>query len=77
MADRFAVRIVARGYEVDSNGHVAATVLMQYSQHARWECMRAAGVDQGELRAAGVGPVSLAAMLRSRPRLRPGPPGPG
>jgi acyl-CoA thioesterase FadM len=43
MADTFAVRIRARGYEVDSNGHVAGTVLMQYGQHARWECLRAVG----------------------------------
>ena len=41
----FTVRIVSRGYEVDSNGHVAGTVLLQYGQHARWECMRAAGID--------------------------------
>jgi acyl-CoA thioester hydrolase len=55
----FTVRIVARGYEVDSNGHVAGTVLLQYGHHARWECMRAAGIDQAALAAKGIGPVSL------------------
>lgn len=72
MADRFAVRIVARGYEVDSNGHIAATVLMQYSQHARWECMRAAGIDQDELRAGGIGPVSLEESIRFHHEVRAG-----
>jgi len=28
MADVFVVRIAARGYETDTNGHVAGTVLM-------------------------------------------------
>lgn len=46
MDDVFQVRVVGRGYEVDANGHVAGVVLMQYGQHARWECLRAAGVDQ-------------------------------
>ncbi len=44
MDDRFVVRIEARGYEVDANGHVAGSVLLQYAQHARWECLRAAGI---------------------------------
>ncbi len=64
MTDAFAVRVTARGYETDANGHVAGTVLMQYGQHARWECMRAAGIDQGELLALGVGPVSLEESIR-------------
>ena len=42
MDDPFVVRVEARGYEVDANGHVAGTVLLQYAQHARWECLRAA-----------------------------------
>jgi len=39
----FTVLIVARGYEVDSNGHVAGPVLLQYGQNARWECLRDPG----------------------------------
>lgn len=64
MADPFRVRIAARGYEVDFNSHVAGTVLLQYGHHARWECLRAAGVDQGELLRSGVGPVSLEERIR-------------
>jgi acyl-CoA thioester hydrolase len=64
MADPYVVQIAARGYEVDSNGHVAASVLMQYSHHARWECLRAAGIDQDELLARGIGPVSLEERIR-------------
>jgi acyl-CoA thioester hydrolase len=72
MADTFAVRIAARGYEVDSNGHVAGTVLLQYAQHARWECLRAAGIDQDELLARGIGPVSLEESIRFHHEVRPG-----
>jgi acyl-CoA thioester hydrolase len=62
--ETFTVRIAARGYEVDSNGHVAATVLLQYGLHARWECLRAAGIDQASLVARGIGPVSLEERIR-------------
>jgi acyl-CoA thioester hydrolase len=72
MADRFAVRIVARGYEVDSNGHVAGTVLMQYGQQARWECLRAAGIDQRGLQEIGIGPVSLEERIRFHHEVRAG-----
>src|ERR1017187_4476573 len=72
MADTFTVRITARGYEVDSNGHVAGTTLMQYGQHARWECMRAAGIDQGELLTIGMGPVSLEETIRFHHEVRAG-----
>jgi acyl-CoA thioester hydrolase len=72
MADPFTVRIAARGYEVDSNGHVAGTVLLQYGQHARWECLRAAGVDQGKLGTRGIGPVSLEERIRFHHELRGG-----
>jgi acyl-CoA thioester hydrolase len=72
MADPFAVRIAARGYEADSNGHVAGTVLLQYGQQARWECLRAAGIDQSELLASGIGPVSLEERIRFHHELQPG-----
>jgi len=72
MADVFVVRIAARGYETDTNGHVAGTVLMQYGQHARWECMRAAGIDQDDLLARGVGPVSLEESIRFHHEVRAG-----
>ena len=68
----FTVRIVARGYEVDSNGHVAGTVLLQYGHHARWECMRAAGIDQAALAAKGIGPVSLEERIRFHHEIQAG-----
>jgi hypothetical protein len=78
MDDRFVVRIGARGYEVDANGHVAASVLLQYAQHARWECLRAAGIDQASLRGQGIGPVSLEQTSTSGTSPLPaGPPGAG
>jgi len=60
----FTVRIVARAYEIDSNGHVAGAVLLQYGHHARWECMRAAGIGQADLAARGIGPVSVEERIR-------------
>lgn len=64
MTEGFAVRVVVRGYEIDANGHVAGSVLLQYGQHARWECLRAAGVDLAAMRSAGIGPVSLEENIR-------------
>ena len=72
MGDRFAVRVAARGYEADVNGHVAGSVLLQYGQHARWECLRAAGIDQGDLIGSGIGPVSLEERIRFHREVRPG-----
>jgi acyl-CoA thioester hydrolase len=68
----FTVGITARGYEVDSNGHVAGAVLLQYGQHARWECIRAAGIDQVGLAAKGIGPVSLEERIRFHHEIRAG-----
>jgi acyl-CoA thioester hydrolase len=72
MADSFAVHVTARGYEADSNGHVAGAVLLQYGQHARWECLRAAGIDQADLLARSIGPVSLEEKIRFHAEVRPG-----
>jgi acyl-CoA thioester hydrolase len=72
MADPFTVRVRARGYEVDTNGHVAGTVLLQYGHHARWECLRAAGIDHTALLARRIGPVSLEERIRFHHELRAG-----
>lgn len=64
MADRFSVRVTVRSYELDANGHVNAAVYLQYAEHARWEFLRLAGVDQAKLNAAGVGPVNLETTIR-------------
>jgi acyl-CoA thioester hydrolase len=72
MDDRFVVGVRARGYEVDSNGHVAGSVLLQYGQHARWECLRTAGIDQADLIAKGIGPVSLEERIRFHQEVQAG-----
>ncbi|MGO1623365.1 acyl-CoA thioesterase [Flaviflexus sp.] len=59
MSEQFSVRVSVRGYEIDGNGHVSSTVLMQYGQHSRWEALQAAGIDYDVLAAGQVGPVSL------------------
>lgn len=64
MAEPFTVRIRVRGYELDVNGHVNQAVYLQYAEHARWELIRAAGVSQDKLLAAGVGPVVLETTIR-------------
>ena len=72
MAEPFTVRVRARGYETDSNGHIAGPVLLQYGLHARWECLRAAGVDQSRLLELGYGPVSLEEKIRFHREVRAG-----
>lgn len=72
MTERFETRVAARGYEVDANGHVAGAVLLQYSQHARWECLRAAGIDEDALLTKGIGPVSLEEKIRFHREVRAG-----
>jgi acyl-CoA thioester hydrolase len=64
MAERFYVRLTVRSYEIDANGHVNGAVYLQYAEHARWEFLRLAGVDQAKLRAAGVGPVNMETTIR-------------
>lgn len=64
MSDGFTVRITAREYEVDTNGHVSSAVLLRYGHHARWSCLRAAGFDHVALAGRGLGPVSLEERIR-------------
>jgi acyl-CoA thioester hydrolase len=72
MGDLFRVRIGVRGYELDTQGHLNQAVYLQYAEHARWECLRAAGVGQSELIADGVGPVALEVTVRYLRELRAG-----
>jgi acyl-CoA thioester hydrolase len=64
MVERFQVRVSVRAYEIDHNGHVNGVVYLQYAEHARWELLRVAGVDQEKLRALGVGPVNMETTIR-------------
>jgi acyl-CoA thioester hydrolase len=68
----FTVHITVRGYELDSNGHLHRAVYLQYAEHARWELLRAAGIEQAALAAAAMGPVTLEERIRFRRELRAG-----
>jgi acyl-CoA thioester hydrolase len=68
----FRVRIAVRGYELDPLGHVNQAVYLQYAEHARWECLRAAGISLQTLVAAGVAPAALENTIRYRAELRAG-----
>ncbi len=72
MGEPFQVRIGVRGYELDTQGHLNQAVYLQYAEHARWEYLRAAGVSQNALLAAGVGPAALESTIRFRRELRAG-----
>lgn len=72
VGDPFRVRITVRGYELDTQGHLNQAVYLQYSEHARWECLRAAGISQDRLLSTGVGPVALEVTLKYRRELRGG-----
>ncbi|UNO40199.1 acyl-CoA thioesterase [Streptomyces sp. MST-110588] len=68
----FAVRVRVRGYETDAQGHLNASVYLQYAEHARWSLLEAAGVPQSALLDKGVGPVVLETTIRYRKELRAG-----
>jgi acyl-CoA thioester hydrolase len=72
MADAFGLRIRVRGYELDAQGHLNQAVYSQYAEHARWECLRAAGVSQDDLAARGLGPAMLKTTVRFLRELRAG-----
>ena len=68
----FQVRIAVRGYELDPRGHVNQAVYLQYTEHSRWECLRAAGISHDALHESGVGPVALEQTIRYFAELRGG-----
>ncbi|TMS00234.1 acyl-CoA thioesterase [Nonomuraea basaltis] len=68
----FSVRIAVRAYELDTQGHVNNAVYHQYGDHARWECLRAAGISVDDLVGSGVGPVTLENTIRFHRELRDG-----
>ncbi|MFI9494499.1 MULTISPECIES: acyl-CoA thioesterase [Streptomyces] len=64
--------VTVRGYELDTQGHLNQAVYLQYAEHARWELLRAAGVPQEKMLAAGIGPVQLEVTVKYRRELRGG-----
>lgn len=72
MTETFHIRIAVRSYELDTQGHLNGAVYHQYGDHARWECLRAAGVSLDALQATGVSPVTLENTIRYHHELRDG-----
>lgn len=72
MSEPFSVPVTVRGYETDALGHLNQSVYLQYSEHARWALLQAAGVGQAELLAQGIGPVVLETTIRYLRELRAG-----
>ncbi|MFI0485849.1 acyl-CoA thioesterase [Actinomadura sp. 9N215] len=68
----FTVRVTVRIYEIDAQGHLNNAVYHQYGDHARWACLRAAGISADDLRATGTGPVTLESTIRYHRELRAG-----
>jgi Thioesterase-like superfamily len=59
MTDTFFIRVRVRGYELDTQGHLNWARYLHYAEHARWECLAAAGIGQDALIASGIGPAVL------------------
>src|SRR3977135_2670439 len=72
MGEPFTTRVTVRGYELDTQGHLNQAVYLQYCEHARWEMLRARGLPQERLIAAGIGPVVLETTIRYHRELRGG-----
>lgn len=66
------VTIAVRLWDLDTNGHVRGSAYLDYADHARWECVRAAGVSLDALAEAGFGPVNLETTIRFQHELRAG-----
>ncbi|MGE9693029.1 acyl-CoA thioesterase [Streptomyces sp. NRRL F-5630] len=69
---QFSVSVRVRGYETDVQGHLNQSVYLQYAEHAPWELFLAAGITQGGLAEAGIGPVVLETTIRYLRELRAG-----
>lgn len=72
MGNPFSVRVQARAYELDRQGHVNQAVYLQYAEHARWRFLQEAGLTPDVLGEAGIGPALLKANVRFHRELRAG-----
>lgn len=68
----FSVPVTVRGYELDTQGHLNQAVYLQYSEHARWMLLAAAGIQQNAMVAGGIGPVVLEVTIKYLRELRGG-----
>jgi acyl-CoA thioester hydrolase len=72
VSDEFFVRVRVRGYEIDTQGHLNWAQYLHYAEHARWECLAAAGITQERLLASGIGPAALDVRVKFRRELHGG-----
>ena len=54
----FSIRLEVRLSDLDPQLHVTGSAYQQYADHARFECVQAAGISVADLLAAGLGPVN-------------------
>jgi acyl-CoA thioester hydrolase len=66
----FRISVTVRIDDLDVNGHVRGPAYLAYADHARWECLWAAGIDPLDLVARNLGPVNLETTLRFHRELR-------
>jgi len=60
----FQVRLSVRFYELDRYGRLSNSCFMQYADHVRWQCCRAAGITEEAFKKSGAGPVNLETTIR-------------
>lgn len=68
----FSIRLEVRLSDLDPQLHVTGSAYQQYADHARFECVQAAGISVEALLAAGLGPVNLETTIRYHRELRAG-----
>ncbi|MET9250134.1 acyl-CoA thioesterase [Nonomuraea sp. NPDC051941] len=72
VTEPFSVRLEVRIYEIDPQLHLNGGFYIQYADHARFACVRAAGVSVEELLDSGLGPVNLETVIKYHRELRGG-----
>lgn len=68
----FSVRLEVRSYEIDPQLHLNGGCYIQYADHARFACVRAAGISIEDLLSSGIGPVNLETVIKYHRELRGG-----
>ncbi len=68
----FSIRLEVRLSDLDPQLHVTGAAYHQYADHARFECVQAAGISVPDLLADGFGPVNLETTIRYLRELRAG-----
>lgn len=66
------IRLVVRTYEVDDQGHVNGAAYLNYAEHARWECLRAAGIARRAVREHRLALVHVEERVRHHREVRAG-----